>query len=128
MVWIYYTAQTDYILYNLIPFKTILEYVQEIPSGTAIINIAGNLIVCMPFGFYYYFNLRVLPKMNIAVYAVIIPVVIESMQLLMHFIHLGMRAVDIDDVILNSFGIIIAYCMTKSLFQRKRKPAKYLSH
>ncbi|WP_397376180.1 VanZ family protein [Paenibacillus sp. sptzw28] len=124
IVWLYYATQTDYVLYNLIPFKTIIEYVQEFPSSTAIKNIVGNLAICMPFGFYYYFNLRIIPKINIAVYAVIIPVIIESIQLLMYFINLGMRAVDIDDVILNCSGIIIAYYMTKSLFQKKRNPAK----
>lgn len=78
----------------------------------------------MPFGFYYYFNLRIMPKINIAIYAVVIPIIIESIQLLMYFINLGMRAVDIDDVILNSAGIIIAYYITKSLYLKKRNPAK----
>lgn len=120
IVWMYNAIQTDYILFNLIPLKSIIEYVQEIPSNTAIKNILGNFVICMPFGFYYYFNIKIIPKINLASYAVIIPLIIESVQLLMYFINLGMRTVDIDDVILNGSGIIIAYYTTKRLFQKKR--------
>ncbi|GMK45337.1 hypothetical protein PghCCS26_24650 [Paenibacillus glycanilyticus] len=74
----------------------------------------------MPFGFYYFFKIRVIPKINIAVYAVAIPLIIESGQLFMYFINLGMRAVDIDDVILNSSGILLGYYITRSLFQKKK--------
>ncbi|WP_336788667.1 VanZ family protein [Paenibacillus sp. MMO-177] len=124
MVWLYYAAQTEYILYNYIPFKTIIEYLQDIPSSTAIRNIIGNIVICMPFGFYYFFKIRVIPKINIAVYAVAIPLIIESGQLIMYFINLGMRAVDIDDVILNSSGILLGYYITRSLFQKKKGSAR----
>ncbi|TCM99573.1 glycopeptide antibiotics resistance protein [Paenibacillus sp. BK033] len=124
IVWLYYAAQTEYMLYNYIPFKTIVGYLQEIPSSTAFKNIIGNLLICLPFGFYYYFNIRVIPKMNIAIYAVAIPFIIEFGQWIMYFIHLGMRAVDIDDVILNGSGILIGYYITKGLFRKKRRSVK----
>lgn len=118
IVWIYGPVHTQYLLYNIIPFKSIVSYVSEMPSNIAIKNLLGNILICIPLGFYYYFKFRVFAKLNILVYAVFIPVIIEFIQLLLFVSNLGMRTVDIDDVILNCTGILIGYYMTQSLFQK----------
>ena len=109
VVWIYNLLHTDYLLYNIIPLKTIAGYVYDLPSSIAVKNIFGNLAICLPFGCYYYFNFRILPKFNIVVHAVMIPLIIELIQLVIYLINLGMRSVDIDDIILNGTGILIGY-------------------
>uniref|UniRef100_UPI003D2CC501 VanZ family protein n=1 Tax=Paenibacillus oryzisoli TaxID=1850517 RepID=UPI003D2CC501 len=118
IVWIYNLIHTDYLLYNIIPVKTIIGYINDFPSSTAIKNIFGNLAICLPFGFYYYFNVRILPKFNIVIQSLMIPLIIELIQLLIYIFNLGMRTVDIDDIILNSFGILIGYYITRVVFKR----------
>ena len=56
---------------NLIPFKTIAEYsaalIEGKDSATAIMNIAGNLFLLLPLGFYLPFFVRQASKMKVFV-------------------------------------------------------------
>ena len=96
---------------NLIPFQTILgfirgeTYVNENESVSVILkNLLGNLILLMPLG-------TLLPVIStgfrkvsiIFAFGVVFAILIEVMQ---YFIG---RVSDIDDVILNSTGIIFGY-------------------
>jgi glycopeptide antibiotics resistance protein len=88
--------------YNLIPFKTILEFVGEnsrVSSSYAASNILGNIILFIPCGVY----LRAIPKQGrftkSLLMMLIVTVAIESIQFAF-----GLGACDIDDVILNCVG------------------------
>jgi len=101
-------SKTTYITYNLIPFATIKRYLFILKGGDIFlftINIIGNVIVFIPFGF---FIPRLFTKLNKYIYmiliALLIPIVIEVTQLV-----LSVGIMDIDDLILNFIGIIVGY-------------------
>jgi len=90
---------------NLIPFKTIIAYAHA-EKGLLIagINLLGNIILLVPFGFLIkalYPNLTWLKKILIAVFT---GLTIEGMQVILHI-----GIFDIDDVILNAIGLVVGY-------------------
>ena len=94
---------------NLIPFKTIAEYVTAIFDGTvrghAIRNLCGNLLLLFPAGFYLPFFIR---KMNkIGTYCVIMAAVIVIIEIVQMATKSG--SLDIDDFILNFAGAWIGF-------------------
>ena len=93
---------------NLIPFVTITEYYHFILRGNSFmgfLNILGNIIIFMPFG---YITALLFPYMRkparILVWAAIISLVIEISQFIF-----ACGATDIDDVILNTLGGLAGY-------------------
>jgi glycopeptide antibiotics resistance protein len=102
---------------NLIPFKTILGYLSGEPTwGTARLNLLGNIIVFIPFGFLFaalYSKLR-WSKVLLAVL-----VSGAASELLQAIFRSGI--LDIDDIILNSSGVIIGYLLfilLKNVFKK----------
>lgn len=94
---------------NIVPFKTIASYVIAIIDGDArghgIRNLAGNLILLFPLGFYLPFFLKkaTSTKFYVVIVAVLI-VIIEVAQL----VTLS-GSLDIDDFILNFAGALIGF-------------------
>ena len=91
---------------NLVPFKTIVEYIAVIAEGGmqghAIWNLCGNLLLFFPMGFYLPFFVRKAGK--IKAYCMIMAVLIlaiEGMQLATMS-----GSLDIDDFILNFAGAL----------------------
>ncbi len=96
--------------YNIIPFKTYIEYFTKIINGnigikTAILNFLANIFLFVPMG---YFLLKIFKKVNsfnkATIISMLIIIVIEVMQ---YITKLGIA--DIDDVILNTIGAMIGY-------------------
>lgn len=90
---------------NLIPFKTIIAY-GHADKGLLIagINLLGNIILLVPFGFLIkalFRNLSWQKKLLIAVGA---GLAIEGTQVILHI-----GIFDIDDVILNAIGVVVGY-------------------
>lgn len=85
----------------------------------ALKNIIGNIIITVPLGFFTYFKIKVFPKINIFLYSLIIPFVIELVQFLLFIQGIKTRTIDIDDIILNSIGILLGYFFTRLFFNRK---------
>lgn len=84
---------------NLVPFRTIRECLENKGLDRFLINIMGNIIMFVPWGFslpFLWKKFRSLPKM--AVMSLMLPLCIETAQ-----IFVG-RTVDVDDVILNFLG------------------------
>lgn len=109
---------------NLIPFATVGRYLHflQVQQGAllrhAVINLAGNIVMFVPLGFFLPFLcpklrgfLRLLPA------AVCLILSIELIQL---FSLLG--SCDIDDLLLNLIGIFIGYLVFYLL--RRRLPAE----
>jgi glycopeptide antibiotics resistance protein len=90
---------------NLIPFKTILYYVQG-HNGLLIacINILGNIIALVPLGFLVPFVFTKTQWKHIIILAVVSGLTIEIIQLLLHI-----GIFDIDDVLLNGLGVVIGF-------------------
>ena len=94
---------------NLIPFRTIAEYIAAVTVGSirghAIRNLFGNLFLFFPAGFYLPFfmqRMRKIKTFNLVMAAVII--VIEIVQLATKS-----GSLDVDDFILNFAGTLIGF-------------------
>ena len=95
---------------NIVPFKVIIEYVKNIQSLNDWFakNIAVNIIMYMPCGFLAPLFLRKNKIGYVLVFGIVLAIIIEILQAL-----LGVGTVDIDDVILNSLGILIGFGIYK---------------
>lgn len=96
--------------YNLVLFKEIkrfIQYREHIGLEGFIVNIFGNVIAFMPYGF-------LLPLLNrayrrfyiIVILSVLFSLIIESAQLI-----LKVGVFDVDDILMNSLGGILGYVM-----------------
>jgi len=91
--------------FNLVPFASIIQLIRDTPIETATENIGGNLILFVPLGVLLpllFTRLRSLPALLWR--AAVVSLSIEIAQLLT-----GARAVDIDDVILNTSGAALGF-------------------
>jgi len=83
---------------NLVPFKTIIHFINNPDFIEFSFNIIGNIILFIPFGFFLYFKEKG-NKKAVLIFCLIFTVCIEICQLI-----LPMRQTDIDDLILNFLG------------------------
>ncbi|MBD2845511.1 VanZ family protein [Paenibacillus sp. IB182496] len=118
IILIYNTVKTDYLLYNFIPLKSILDYLKNINLNVSLKNLLGNIIIFFPLGFYFKFGFKIIPVRSLLYYSLIIPTVFESIQFVFYLLNIGMRTVDIDDVILNGLGIICGYYLSKITLEK----------
>ncbi len=108
--------------YNLIPFKSITEYFSRfvnhnINFTTFVANMLGNLLLFFPMGVLLP---CFLPKMRGVGFIALGVGMIVSAELIQYFSTLG--ALDIDDVILNSVGLVVGYfafVLTSKVFKLK---------
>lgn len=93
--------------YNLVPFSTIVDFfqVEHFNAKIVIINLLGNIGVFMPFGLLlpliFKFNLR-----QTLIVGLIGLLILETAQLIT-----GQGVFDVDDLILNTLGITLGYCL-----------------
>ncbi|MCL2298896.1 MAG: VanZ family protein [Firmicutes bacterium] len=105
---------------QLVPFRTVLMYLRDnVGRFKALVNLLGNVVLFMPIGF--------LPPLlwqkwrlfrNMILLSVAFPLFIEIEQ---HFIG---RSSDIDDLLLNTLGILLGYVLwllAHRLCARKRE-------
>lgn len=97
--------------FNLIPFKTILNYFINYDRyylSTILINILGNIIIFMPF---QYLLVKVFDKLSNFKYLlidIIVLIIIEFLQLIT-----SCGVFDIDDIILNLIGMWLVLLIVK---------------
>jgi len=93
--------------YNLVPFKSIGSQLRHITESWAMINLLGNIIPFVPFGFLLPIAYK---KINsfVKVFAVgfLSVILIEVFQFITK-----LGSFDVDDIILNSIGIIVGYVL-----------------
>ncbi len=99
---------------NLIPFRTIHTYLDGALKGEriAITNLLGNLLAFMPMAFFlptYYKKLKKLFSFILCMFGIIL--VVEMIQA-----GTNTGFLDIDDLILNLLGAIIAFLLCKLKF------------
>ncbi len=111
---------------NFIPFKTINMYLTTtvLSDNVKILNLAGNVLLFVPLGFYLSVFSHRMPLLRIFV-LLLVPVVIEALQ---YVFHTG--AADIDDVILNFAGGLLGMFVcfvAERIFRRfhKNKSARF---
>lgn len=98
---------------NIIPFKTIIEYIKAFDSlldtRAVMTNLLGNIIACMPFAFFL--PLLFKKQNNIKRFTITMIVIVLLIELL-QFVTLS-GSCDIDDIILNVSGTLIMYAVLK---------------
>ncbi len=94
---------------NFMPFETVLRYIRAFRRGiiveTSLLNLGGNLILMMPMAFFLpslFCQMRKFWKFLLLMLALLLS--IEALQLL-----LCCGSCDVDDVILNLLGTLVAY-------------------
>ena len=128
MIWLLFIQRIEYVTYenylsslsdkiNLVPFKTIIEYINT-DNATfrhAFINLAGNVVMFIPLGFFLPFlNIRCTKFPVLILYSVLIILIIELIQL---FTLTG--SFDVDDLILNTIGSAIGGIFKRLIFKNK---------
>ena len=106
-----YESIQDFLLrVNLIPFRTVYEYIDKIINNrinldTAITNLIGNIVVFLPTGAFLpclFQKMRNFKKTVLTVFFIVLG--IELLEII-----LAMGAFDIDDFIFNLGGAMIGY-------------------
>lgn len=107
---------------NLVPFKTIVPYVLG-HKGLIIggINLIGNIVLLVPVGILIPFIYRGVTWKKVFMLAVGTSFLIETMQVM-----LRVGIFDIDDVLLNAFGVMIGYWMVR-IFTHWVRAKNYIS-
>lgn len=124
MIYLLFLSDDRYIMdsyqYNLEPFKEIKRFItyRELLGTTAVlVNIAGNIVAFMPFGF-------LLPKLfqnkvgfwQTFVCSFIFTLIVETTQLLFR-----VGRFDVDDIIMNTVGGVLGYIIHVIYIYIKKK-------
>ncbi|MBE5938454.1 MAG: VanZ family protein [Lachnospiraceae bacterium] len=98
--------------YNLEPFSEIKRYIHYcdiIGFKWVFINLVGNVVAFIPFGMAApLYGIRKMGFVFIFIYGLLFTFLIEIIQLVNKI-----GSFDIDDIILNTSGVIIGYCIYK---------------
>ena len=101
---------------NLIPFKTIIGYIQRLINGTinsniVLVNILGNLIAFAPTGFFIpvLFGEKIKSLIKFASLIAITVLIVEIIQFITFTGQL-----DVDDIILNTVGAVPIFLLMKT--------------
>jgi len=101
---------------NLIPFNTIIQYLtgkSDLYQGrdiilNSIVNMVGNIVLFIPIGFLFTFVSDRFKKLRtVLISGVLIILAIEILQYIIG------RSADIDDLIVNTLGLLCGYLITK---------------
>jgi glycopeptide antibiotics resistance protein len=93
--------------YNLIPFHSMIRYLQNITDSYAYTNILGNILPFGPLGFLIPIIFKKYRRFVKTISICFISIIgIESFQ----FVTM-LGFFDIDDILLNTLGCIIGYCV-----------------
>ncbi len=103
--------------YNLVPFKTLLSYWAHPSPYNTLVNVIGNIVVMIPI---QYFIVRILDIKKFSTCFIIDLVFIFTIEYLQFIGKVGIF--DIDDVILNLFGMTLMYAL---LMGKHRLLSKY---
>lgn len=98
---------------NLVPFVQTIRFLRYLENPFAIRNLLGNLILLVPLGIFLPLLFRKSRKFTIVVATgFLVTLSIEVFQLLLRF-----RVFDIDDLIINTIGVMLGYGLFKLLFK-----------
>lgn len=108
--------------YNLVPFKEItrfITYYHQLGFMAVMLNLVGNVVAFMPFGFCLpMISENSVKIVKVVVFSFALSLVIELMQLITR-----VGSCDVDDLILNTLGGVlgyICYVMACKVYRRFR--------
>ena len=94
---------------RLLPLVSTILFVQNTTSWESIIiNLLGNIIMFIPFGFLGWLNAKYFNFKKLIVDFLSVLIIVEALQYLT-----GLGVFDIDDLALNSLGVWIGFQMRK---------------
>lgn len=103
---------------NFMPFQTILDYLGKSPSGgVALVNLAGNVLIFMPLGFFVPLVRRAAGWKTAVVVGALVSSGFEIAQAI-----LRVGVYDIDDILLNAFGAVLGYWIFVGALKITAKP------
>lgn len=105
----------DQLSINMEPLETIKLYIRAykantLPLSIIGVNLVGNVVLMFPIGFWLHYKRYGFIRVCLA--ALLIPILFEGGQFLLHQFHVVSRSVDIDDWILNALGILLGYIIS----------------
>ena len=104
--------------YNLAPFKEIMRFItyyETLGMKAVVVNLAGNVIAFMPFGFFLPIISRRSRKWyNTVSFGLIFSLILETLQLIFR-----VGSFDVDDMLLNTIGAALGFLVYKTV-QRTR--------
>ncbi len=104
---------------RLVPFKTIIDYVGNVQSITDWFfkNLMCNILMFMPYGLMLPFIIdKKKASIKCCIFGIVLSLLIEIIQYV-----LAIGIFDIDDIILNLFGVILGYIIYVILAIAKNK-------
>lgn len=102
--------ETGYMM-NFVPFETMRRYTSFADFGSSVVNLVGNVVMFLPLGFLPPLLWKGMRKFwKIAVLGAGSSCLIEFIQVFID------RSVDIDDVILNTAGVLLGYLLLLLVF------------
>ena len=106
------------VLYQLLPFASIKNYFQ----GSGIVQLAGNIVLLSPLVVFAEIFLQQRPKAWIVTLGVsAVSFLIETMQLVINLVtRYPCRVADVDDLILNIAGVVIAIILTRIIGKNQK--------
>jgi len=116
------TGQDHIFAVNLVPFKEISRcfvYYSSLPRGFLFVNIVGNIIAFIPFGFLFASLLsyrKGVPWLLTIALSALLSTVVELIQFVTR-----KGSCDVDDIILNTMGGALGYIIFYIIFVRKEK-------
>lgn len=111
--------------YNLILFheiKRFIKYANLLGWKAVAINIFGNVIAFMPFGYYISRINKKAGPIKVTLESCIFSLIIEITQL-----HYRLGSFDVDDIFLNTLGGILGYIVFYLIYGRRHTNAKKTS-
>ncbi|WP_088014119.1 VanZ family protein [Gottfriedia acidiceleris] len=95
---------------NIIPFKTIFINIHSLSSWPDFSNLVGNIVAFIPFGMFLVFLSKDRGMSFISVFgrSLIFSLCLESLQVVF-----SLGIFDVDDLILNTSGGVLGYCIIK---------------
>ena len=106
--------------YNLTPFLEIrrgLKHIETVGYRYVLVNIAGNVVAFMPFGFLLpLITERKMNTIKVFFFSLLLTICAELLQLVSRT-----GAFDVDDLILNTIGGVLGYWCYVLLLGRRRK-------
>lgn len=99
---------------NLIPFETILMYLNGKPSlMIAIFNLVGNIALFIPLGIFASLLFRKVAWWHILIGSALFSFVLETLQLI-----LQVGSFDVDDILLNTLGVMLGHALYAAIKKR----------
>ena len=105
--------------YNIVPFKIITAHIQEGVTFSSIFNIAGNIILFIPLGFFGYIKYKqnIFNTLFLCLFTTLFA---EFIQLF-----IPARLSDVDDLVLNFLGgvigMLLSYLISYTIYPKRIK-------